>query len=316
MNKWIDDAVSFCLKQGQHSERDLRNHLMGSIPFEVDDTLGAKLEHAVNEAAARMSEARAQVIQEDTATMVEEVVVQKKKKIGRPRTKNPEKNIPTSPSIIESTEEVVTVETPPVATTIETIKEPPVMDAEAPVAEEVVAGASAITESDETIEQELGTDAELANEGLEVEESLDDEDESPETVAPRGFNENSVHWEDLQSEAELEQLADRLSANEEYTADPDRDDLDILWHSALGRTGPDTIDQNSENLEPIDEIEIKLASRPTESKPGSEEKVRVLEYRYKHGLPLWNAEDNYDHLPAGERNDDYEEFYYEKRIQG
>lgn len=29
----------------------------------------------------------------------------------------------------------------------------------------------------------------------------------------------------------------------------------------------------------------------TDAKPGSEEKIKVLIFRYKHGLPLWNPKD-------------------------
>jgi hypothetical protein len=37
---------------------------------------------------------------------------------------------------------------------------------------------------------------------------------------------------------------------------------------------------------------------PTEAKPGSEEKVRMLAARYAAGIPLWHDEDCYDHGPA------------------
>lgn len=36
---------------------------------------------------------------------------------------------------------------------------------------------------------------------------------------------------------------------------------------------------------------------PTDAKPGSEEKVRMLAARYAAGLPLWHAEDRTDHGP-------------------
>ena len=37
---------------------------------------------------------------------------------------------------------------------------------------------------------------------------------------------------------------------------------------------------------------------PTEAKPGSEEKVRMLAARYAAGIPLWHHGDCYDHGPA------------------
>lgn len=37
---------------------------------------------------------------------------------------------------------------------------------------------------------------------------------------------------------------------------------------------------------------------PTEAKPGSEEKVRMLAARYAAGIPLWHDNDCYDHGPA------------------
>ena len=39
-------------------------------------------------------------------------------------------------------------------------------------------------------------------------------------------------------------------------------------------------------------------SRPTDAKPGSEDKVLMLAARYTAGLPLWHAEDRYDHGPG------------------
>ncbi len=40
--------------------------------------------------------------------------------------------------------------------------------------------------------------------------------------------------------------------------------------------------------------------QPTEAKPGSEEKVRMLAARYSAGMPLWHDSDCYDHGPAPE----------------
>lgn len=37
---------------------------------------------------------------------------------------------------------------------------------------------------------------------------------------------------------------------------------------------------------------------PTNAKPGSEDKVRMLAARYAAGLPLWHDEDCYDHGPV------------------
>lgn len=36
---------------------------------------------------------------------------------------------------------------------------------------------------------------------------------------------------------------------------------------------------------------------PTEAKPGTEDKVRMLAARYEAGLPLWNNDDRLDHGP-------------------
>lgn len=37
---------------------------------------------------------------------------------------------------------------------------------------------------------------------------------------------------------------------------------------------------------------------PTEAKPGSEDKVKMLAARYAAGIPLWHDGDCYDHGPA------------------
>jgi hypothetical protein len=47
----------------------------------------------------------------------------------------------------------------------------------------------------------------------------------------------------------------------------------------------------------IEDFEVS-ALGPTEAKPGSEDKVRMLTARYAAGLPLWHGEDCYDHGPA------------------
>lgn len=52
--------------------------------------------------------------------------------------------------------------------------------------------------------------------------------------------------------------------------------------------------------------------RPTEAKPGSEDKVRMLAARYAAGLPLWHNDDCYDHAPnldaQLEADDELEDF--------
>ena len=40
------------------------------------------------------------------------------------------------------------------------------------------------------------------------------------------------------------------------------------------------------------------ANRPTEAKPGSEDKVLILAARYAAGLPLWHTDDCCDHAPG------------------
>ncbi|MGD9858213.1 MAG: hypothetical protein AB7U20_25005, partial [Planctomycetaceae bacterium] len=42
---------------------------------------------------------------------------------------------------------------------------------------------------------------------------------------------------------------------------------------------------------------LDLPVQPTDAKPGSEDKVRMLSARYAAGLPLWHDEDCYDHGP-------------------
>lgn len=39
-------------------------------------------------------------------------------------------------------------------------------------------------------------------------------------------------------------------------------------------------------------------ARPTDAKPGSEDKVLTLAARYAAGLPLWHTDDRYDHGPG------------------
>ncbi len=44
---------------------------------------------------------------------------------------------------------------------------------------------------------------------------------------------------------------------------------------------------------------------PTEAKPGSEDKVKMLSARYAAGVPLWHDSDCYDHGP-GSLNGDFD----------
>ncbi len=44
---------------------------------------------------------------------------------------------------------------------------------------------------------------------------------------------------------------------------------------------------------------------PTEAKPGSEDKVKMLSARYAAGVPLWHDRDCYDHGP-GSLNGDFD----------
>jgi hypothetical protein len=49
--------------------------------------------------------------------------------------------------------------------------------------------------------------------------------------------------------------------------------------------------------------------RPTEAKPGSEDKVMMLSARYAAGVPLWHDEDCYDHGPNATA--DFDEYFEE-----
>lgn len=55
--------------------------------------------------------------------------------------------------------------------------------------------------------------------------------------------------------------------------------------------------------EPVDEL---TALMPTEAKPGSEDKVRMLSARYAAGVPLWHESDCYDHGPDTLEQDDFD----------
>lgn len=55
--------------------------------------------------------------------------------------------------------------------------------------------------------------------------------------------------------------------------------------------------EGQEEFEEVDLLDGK-ATTPTEAKPGSEDKVRMLAARYAAGVPLWHDEDCYDHGPS------------------
>lgn len=76
-------------------------------------------------------------------------------------------------------------------------------------------------------------------------------------------------------------------------------EVDPSLDVALG-VEADLVEQDPEG---IDDFEI-AALGPTEAKPGSEDKVRMLTARYAAGVPLWHGEDCYDHGPAVIGSDD------------
>jgi hypothetical protein len=51
---------------------------------------------------------------------------------------------------------------------------------------------------------------------------------------------------------------------------------------------------------------------PTEAKPGSEEKVKMLAARYAAGIPLWHNGDCYDHGPPQSEFSGGDEFHVEE----
>jgi len=88
---------------------------------------------------------------------------------------------------------------------------------------------------------------------------------------------------DVQTDSAIATL-DALSG-----AEPTRDDL---TNRTIERMPP-------RSLQEIQETGIH-PDVPTEAKPGTEAKVRLLSARYEAGLPLWNDGDRLDHGP-GER---------------
>lgn len=74
-----------------------------------------------------------------------------------------------------------------------------------------------------------------------------------------------------------------------FEVDPD---LDLAVGSELSFEDSEGYDGDELVLTGIDPL------IPTEAKPGSEEKVRMLAARYAAGMPLWHDGDCYDHGPA------------------
>ena len=69
------------------------------------------------------------------------------------------------------------------------------------------------------------------------------------------------------------------------------DDLSLEGCQEMGGVGDGFTDEADFLAMGID------PSRPTEAKPGSEDKVLVLAARYAAGLPLWHTDDCCDHAP-------------------
>lgn len=74
-----------------------------------------------------------------------------------------------------------------------------------------------------------------------------------------------------------------------FEVDPD---LDLAVGSELSFEDSDGFEGDELVLTGVDPL------IPTEAKPGSEEKVRMLAARYAAGIPLWHDKDCYDHGPA------------------
>ena len=73
-----------------------------------------------------------------------------------------------------------------------------------------------------------------------------------------------------------------------FEVDPD---LDLAVGSELSFEEGDEFDGEELILTGVDPL------IPTEAKPGSEEKVKMLAARYAAGIPLWHDGDCYDHGP-------------------
>ena len=95
--------------------------------------------------------------------------------------------------------------------------------------------------------------------------------------------------------------------------------MSFTFDSDLEPADEDVTEALGEEYEAFFEEEDFLAlgvdpARPTDAKPGSEEKVLMLAARYAAGLPLWHTEDRYDHGPGQVETPDFgqaEEFTLE-----
>ncbi len=74
-----------------------------------------------------------------------------------------------------------------------------------------------------------------------------------------------------------------------FEVDPD---LDTAIGLEADFVGLDSADEAS--VTDLHDVPLK----PTEAKPGSEDKVRMLSARYAAGVPLWHGADCYDHGPG------------------
>jgi hypothetical protein len=75
------------------------------------------------------------------------------------------------------------------------------------------------------------------------------------------------------------------------------DEISVVEPTAKNHTAP-TVDRvPPRSLQEIQETGIH-PDVPTEAKPGTEAKVRLLSARYEAGLPLWNDGDRLDHGPG------------------
>lgn len=74
-----------------------------------------------------------------------------------------------------------------------------------------------------------------------------------------------------------------------YVVTSDNSDAPFEFDAFLGAAVFDEIDFDRLGIDP---------QKPTEARPGTEDKVLMLAARYAAGLPLWNHEDCYDHAPT------------------
>lgn len=80
-----------------------------------------------------------------------------------------------------------------------------------------------------------------------------------------------------------------MSRNYEVEQDLDNEFTDVT--EEFGEEGSEFLSLEDYQAMGIDPL------RPTDARPGSEEKVLMLSARYAAGLPLWHDEDCYDHGP-------------------